>query len=214
MSIQSWEEIAFFREFKKVKRSIINPHKNKDNPHFKSKYVDLGAIVDAIDTALDSSPIDYRQFCSYVGDSMVEVVTELFIVLDANEVTSDEGAWKESHVTRLPISRLDAQSACGGFTYAKRYALTGIFGIVAEEDDDGTAASKKPDPPKKESPPPEAKPPVLFNKANAEHKDKLIKVLEREKIADSYWDAIAISLQGKPMTELKNILSKLTGAKK
>jgi hypothetical protein len=46
--------------------------------------------------------------------------------------------------TPLPYSgSTDAQSLGSALTYAKRYGLTALLGIVAEEDDDGAGAAKR-----------------------------------------------------------------------
>lgn len=203
-------EALFYEELAKVIAAIDldPPKKNKQNPHFGNDYADLEECKRAINAGIAKaeSILRWNQVNDYASANVVQVITNLWI-------TKDGKGFLWSEPTRMPIGKADAQGACGGFTYVKRYALTAIFNIVAEDDDDGEAGSKKAPPPKDDKKA-QDKPPVLFNKANAEHKDKLVKVLEREKIADSYWDAIALSLQGKPMTELKNILAKLTGAKK
>ena len=45
---------------------------------------------------------------------------------------------------RLVMSRDDAQGYGSAMTYARRYAIMGMLGLVADADDDGNAASKPP----------------------------------------------------------------------
>ncbi|WP_423410814.1 ERF family protein [Heyndrickxia sp. MSNUG] len=42
----------------------------------------------------------------------------------------------------LPVAQKTAQSGASSATYARRYALSAAFGIVADEDDDGNFASR------------------------------------------------------------------------
>lgn len=58
-------------------------------------------------------------------------------------ITHSSGQFIEND-TPLPYSgTTDAQSLGSALTYAKRYGLTALLGIVAEEDDDGAGAGKR-----------------------------------------------------------------------
>jgi len=61
------------------------------------------------------------------------------------------GEWIRGSLT-LTFTKPDPQAAGSAITYAKRYGLAGMVGIVAEDDDDGNAASRQTEKPKEEKP--------------------------------------------------------------
>ena len=104
--------------------------KDAENPFFKSKYADLGSVINAIKGPLSDNGLSYTQFPIREGEA-AGVVTRL---LHAS------GQWMESEYT-LPLAKFDSQAVGSAFTYARRYALQAIAGIPAG-DDDGNAASE------------------------------------------------------------------------
>ena len=109
--------------------------KDAENPFFKSKYADLGAVIKALKEPFSSNGLSYTQFPIRDGDS-AGVVTRLM---------HSSGQWMESEYT-LPLAKFDAQSAGSAFTYARRYALQSIAGIPAADDDGNAAAEAAPQP--------------------------------------------------------------------
>ena len=109
--------------------------KDAENPFFKSKYADLGAVIKALKEPFSSNGLSYTQFPIRDGDS-AGVVTRLM---------HSSGQWMESEYT-LPLAKFDAQSAGSAFTYARRYALQSIAGIPAADDDGNAATEAAPDP--------------------------------------------------------------------
>lgn len=116
---------------------------NKVNPHFKSRYADFSSCMDACRAPLSSNGLAVIQSCETI-DSKLSLVTTLAHI---------SGQWMKSE---FPIitSKMDSQGIGSAMTYAKRYSLCGMIGIVADEegDDDGEAAVGRP---KKESKPKE-----------------------------------------------------------
>lgn len=106
--------------------------KSSSNPHFKSKYADLSACVEAVIDALNENGIALVQR-NIPCDSGVTV--ETLFVHESGEVLS-------SGPLHVPASKQDAQGYGSALTYARRYSLMSACGI-APEDDDGNAASKK-----------------------------------------------------------------------
>jgi ERF superfamily len=108
--------------------------KTAENPHFKSKYVDLQSVVDATEDALNANGLMLLQSPeSSEGDKMVSVTSRLIHV---------SGEWIEGTIT-LPSgnqSRYDAQTVGSAITYARRYSYMGMLGIAPEDDDGSTAA--------------------------------------------------------------------------
>lgn len=120
----------------KVQSTIQPANKNATNPHFKSKYADLGAIWDACRKPLADNGLSIVQMPTDSGDGRVALTTMLIH-------TSGE------YISSTCSTRLQQDSAQGvgsALTYLRRYALAAMVGIVADEDDDGNAASQPPQP--------------------------------------------------------------------
>lgn len=117
-----------------AKKAFKPALKTAENPHFKSKYVDLQSVVDATEDALSLNGLMLLQSPEPSGEEkMVSVTSRLIHV---------SGEWIEGTVT-LPSgtpNRYDAQTVGSAITYARRYSYMGILGI-APEDDDGSTAS-------------------------------------------------------------------------
>lgn len=103
--------------------------KNSNNPHFKSKYADLGAVIEAIRPVADHG-IWYRQVLREGGEGVtIETLYTGF------------GATISAGTLFMPAAKRDAQGFGSALTYARRYALQTAFGL-ATEDDDGNAGVK------------------------------------------------------------------------
>lgn len=103
--------------------------KNSNNPHFKSKYADLGAVIEAIRPIAEHG-IWFRQVLheSERGVTIETLYTGFGVTISAGTLF-------------MPASKSDAQGYGSALTYARRYALQTAFGL-STEDDDGNAASK------------------------------------------------------------------------
>lgn len=106
--------------------------KTNTNPHFRSKYADLSACVEAVIDALNANGIGLMQQ-THESDSGV-IVETCFIHESGEMLTSGK--------LHVPASKNDPQGYGSALTYARRYSLMAACGI-APEDDDGNAASKK-----------------------------------------------------------------------
>ncbi len=120
--------------FVKAQAEIEKAAKDKTNPHFRSKYADLGAVVDAIKPALEAHGLAFLQ--KFHHDER-GISVETIVIHESGETLSNG-------VLNVPASKMDAQGFGSACTYARRYSLQAAFG-VAPEDDDGNAASKKPE---------------------------------------------------------------------
>lgn len=120
--------------FVKAQAEIEKAIKEKNNPHFRSKYADLGAVVDAIKPALEKHGLGFFQ---KFHEDHEGVTVETIIIHESGESLSNG-------VLSVPATKKDAQGFGSATTYARRYSLQAAFG-VAPEDDDGNAASRKSD---------------------------------------------------------------------
>lgn len=105
--------------------------KSSSNPHFKSRYADLAACVEAVVDALNASGIMLTQRTLECESG---VTVETVFVHESGET------WGSGPL-HVPASKNDAQGYGSALTYARRYSLMAACGI-APEDDDGNAASK------------------------------------------------------------------------
>lgn len=103
--------------------------KDAKNPHFKSNYATLGAVVEAVKPALIKHSLFFTQ---ETHDASGGVCVETVIRHSSGE---------EIRCGRLfvPANKNDAQGFGSALTYARRYSLMTAFGVPAE-DDDGNAA--------------------------------------------------------------------------
>lgn len=101
---------------------------NKTNPHFRSKYADMAAVLEAIRQPLSDNGLAYTQTIE-IRESGTVLVTRL---------AHTSGQWIESEFP-LP-STAKIQEMGSALTYARRYSLSAIICNAADEDDDGNAA--------------------------------------------------------------------------
>lgn len=107
------------------------------NPHFKSQYVTLETVMQTVLPILNRHGVVLAQNAR--DDDCL--VTQLVHAESGEHIAS---------VMRLHTSRDDAQGYGAAMTYARRYAVMGMLGLVADADDDGNAASTAPEKPAKD----------------------------------------------------------------
>ncbi|MDH4327463.1 MAG: ERF family protein [Nitrospira sp.] len=136
-------------ELKPVKKETINPFYGK-------KYADLASVWEALapfhanGIAITQMPYPPER------EGFIGITTQLSHI---------SGEWIAGQL-ELPIGKPDAQGAGSAITYARRYALGCMTGVVTEEDDDGNTASQ-----------PHAKPSAIpLAKAANEKKLKSLKI--------------------------------------
>lgn len=136
----------FSKAFAKTQQEMKQPLKDANNPFFKSKYVPLENVVEAITESASKNGISFTQFPSSDEAGNVTVGTL---------VMHSSGEWIEYDPIKMKPVKNDPQSIGSAITYAKRYALSAIFGITSDPDDDGNEATqtKKQAPAKKKDEP-------------------------------------------------------------
>jgi hypothetical protein len=120
-----------FKAFIKAKGKLVQPMKDASNPFFKSKYVPLPNVIDAIDNAIEGTGLEFFQNAGKYEDGVINITTTLI---------HESGEWIEFESLGLPLTKVDAQGAGSAITYGRRYALASIFGITENTDDDGQAS--------------------------------------------------------------------------
>ena len=124
--------IAYYQAMVAARQSMGKLYHNQSNPHFKSKFANLSAVIDVINGPLLDNGIVVEQFPMFHGDGMVAVNTV---------ITHVDGHSEAVNGIPFPLGKKDAQGIGSAITYARRYALMSIFGL-APEDDDGNRASE------------------------------------------------------------------------
>lgn len=118
----------------KAQRSIKFASKDAKNPHFKSTYADLPAVIDAIKPALNDAGIVFLQTFSPSEAGFIAVTTRLM---------HETGEWIEDTAT-VPLPKSDPQGYGSAATYARRYSLAAITGLYQDDDDGNAASNAKP----------------------------------------------------------------------
>lgn len=157
--------------------------KSSSNPHFRSRYADLSACVEAVICGLNDNGIALVQS---THDCESGVCVETLFIHESGETMS-------AGRLHVPASKQDAQGYGSALTYARRYSLMAACGI-APEDDDGNAASR----PRQEAPRQEAPKEVKPIKAKVDAPVETLKEAEEEISwgADWWTPEVAATLEG------------------
>jgi hypothetical protein len=115
----------------KAQGAIKTAGRAKDNPFFKSSYADLAAIREACAEALSANALAFTQIIDFDAENRWLETT----------LMHSSGQWIRGRYPLRPVKD-DPQGLGSAVTYAKRYALAALVGVVSvDEDDDGEAAS-------------------------------------------------------------------------
>jgi hypothetical protein len=120
----------------KVQTALSPALKDKTNPFTKSTYATLNSVMDSCRSALLAENIWLTQYPAPVEPGCLSLVTKL--------THADSGQWQSSLLI-MPLPKADPQGYGSALTYARRYALSAMLGMVTEDDDDGEGA-KSPSP--------------------------------------------------------------------
>ena len=115
-----------------AREKFVKVKKDKVNTHLKNSYATLDSVLDAINPSLTNNELIVEQ--SMLPGSTAEV---MHIV---TELIHSSGEFRSYYFT-IPVAKRDAQGVGSAFTYARRYALCGIFGL-SQADDDAQIATK------------------------------------------------------------------------
>jgi len=126
---------------------IKQPAKNSTNPHFKSRYADLTAVIDAALAVLPQHGLAVVQAVDYDPTNAL-VILETVLMHESGQAIS-------SFYPVIP-QQATPQGYGSALTYARRYALSALLLLAADDDDDGEQGSKSPG--RQPEPKPEPKP--------------------------------------------------------
>ena len=120
----------------KAQGAIENAEKDRENVFLKNRYMTLTAVWDAIRKPLSDNGLSIVQVTE-ADDGALMLLTRLM---------HSSGQYIEA---TYPVLGMDAkgvnaaQAAGSALTYARRYSLTSMIGVVADEDDDAASATGK-----------------------------------------------------------------------
>jgi len=135
-----------------------NVAKTATNPHFKSRYATLDAIVSAARPVLKRHGLAVIQGGSRSENDKLIITTRIL---------HTSGQWIESDLEMTP-DKQTPQGIGSALTYARRYGYS-MLAIATDDDDDGNGASGK-------SKKPESKPSPKPNPAD-DTRDKVLKIV-------------------------------------
>lgn len=128
----------------KAQGMIKNAVKDSTNPHYKSKYADLESVWDAIREALQKNNLAVLQLTDIDASGAPVLVTR---------VIHTSGEHIEGRYPLVCKDPTDAQKLGSSTSYARRYSLSAMLGVI-QSDDDGNAAAGHTAPPSPAKPSP------------------------------------------------------------
>lgn len=122
--------ITFAEAFLKLQAAIKPAIKDATNPAFRSKYADLGAVWEAVKVPLTDNGFSIIQSPNFDGEGMW--LETMILHISGEKMTG-----------RYPLkpTKQDPQGFGSALTYARRYSISAMLGVIADDDDDGNAAS-------------------------------------------------------------------------
>lgn len=125
----------FAKALAKLQAEIGAAHKSSTNPHYKSKYADLSEVWETWREVGPKHGFSLMQSTKTLDNGTPALVTILL---------HESGDMVTGEYPLIP-SKQDPQGYGSAMTYARRYCLAAMVGIV-QDDDDANAASEKPKP--------------------------------------------------------------------
>jgi hypothetical protein len=122
--------MSIYAKLFKAKKEIGKISKDAKNPFFKSNYLSLNGLIDAIENVLDKNellllqPIIDGKVRTEIRDSTKDGTTNVSFVYSEMELPN---------IT-------DPQKLGSAITYYRRYTLQSLLGLQAEDDDGNKAA--------------------------------------------------------------------------
>ena len=122
--------------FAQAQAEVENPHLDSTNPHFRSKFASLKAVRDAV------IPVFAKH-----GIAIIQDLVDARTAKDAgpggvacyNHIKGHGEEWEFGPFI-VTNEKGNAHGAGSAATYARRYSLMAIAGVVGDPDDDGNTA--------------------------------------------------------------------------
>jgi len=136
-----------------VQQTLSPALRDAENTFTNSRYATLHSVMNACRDALLEHGVWLTQYPVSVEANQLGLATKI--------VHAETGQWQSSLLT-MPLPKNDPQGYGSAMTYARRYGLAALVGIVVENDDDGEMAT-----PREEAATPAFRPPNSRDKTQA-----------------------------------------------
>ena len=114
-----------------LQADLVPVTKSASNPFFKSKYAPLNEVMASVQPLLAKHKLAISQFLTNLnGESAMRTI-----------LLHESGQYIED-VQPLLLVKNDPQSQGSATTYARRYGVMSVLGVVADDDDDGNRATQ------------------------------------------------------------------------
>lgn len=121
-----------------VQKQMSPAAKDAKNPFIGNNYATLNSVMEACREPLLKNGILLTQIPvpppDYLGGGYLGLMTKL--------IHAESGQWQAS-LTVIPLPKSDPQGMGSAITYARRYALTSMLGMITEDDDAESAKEPK-----------------------------------------------------------------------
>lgn len=122
-------EKEMFNALKKLQDELKPVKKDATNPYFNADYATLAAIWESIQPILSKNGFIVNQ--PVRGHEIITILVH------------ESGGVLESNFPIISKTENNPQDFGSAITYARRYALSSLLGIVTEDDDDANSGSPK-----------------------------------------------------------------------
>lgn len=112
----------------KVQQALKPATKDGQNNFTNSRYASLQSVMSTCREALLANGIWLTQLPVQVESGNLGLISKI--------VHAESGQWQSSLLV-MPLPKSDPQGYGSAITYARRYGLAALVGIVTEQDDDG-----------------------------------------------------------------------------
>lgn len=114
-----------------LQSDLVPVAKSANNPFFRSKYAPLNEVMANVQPLLAKHKLAISQFLTNLnGESAMRTI-----------LLHESGQYIED-VQPLLLVKQDPQSQGSATTYARRYGVMSVLGVVADDDDDGNKATQ------------------------------------------------------------------------
>lgn len=129
------ESTSLFTALLAVQADAPALQRDKINPHFQSSYLSLQALMAEVLPLLNKHGIVLLQLSGFreIGDVLEPTLTTQLIHAESGKTMAQ--------TMLLRAVKHDPQAQGSAITYARRYQLMAMLGLVADDDDDGNAAA-------------------------------------------------------------------------
>lgn len=129
-------ELAFFNAQSEIASMV---EANAVNPAFKSRYATLAVLLSTVRPILTKHRLTIKQFPGRIHRLGLDGGVKQTFLPICTKITHVDTGQAEQFTWEMPLLKLDPGAIGSASTFAKRYCISGIFGI-ATVDDDAAAA--------------------------------------------------------------------------